>query len=274
MLNLRNFIPVKTAWGFCRSERYQPCGLCTFFGVASEKHLCNNNNNKKQYAHHSWCCERTYSGSTTRKYGRNQPGSEVPLQQYFSARSAGFLALGSWRQRCCQRIVASLRHCLAPKGSKCHSVSLTKNHCFWEAVPYCCQWWTGKNAWVTETLKNNEKNGRFPVITDLRNSFGEDNNVARFSSTEQLTANPGLKYRFITCVRLWFSRIRVSSVYFSLKGRLMNSERYYEYMNPTLISYEFEDWYLCKCFDYWSFMERPGPECNVIVDRFDRLQVM
>lgn len=129
MLNLRNFIPVKTAWGFCRSERYQPCGLCTFFGVASEKHLCNNNN-KKQYAHHSWCCERTYSGSTTRKYGRNQPGSEVPLQQYFSARSAGFLALGSWRQRCCQRIVASLRHCLAPKGSKCHSVSLTKNHCF------------------------------------------------------------------------------------------------------------------------------------------------
>lgn len=30
----------------------------------------------------------------------------------------------------------------------------------------------------------------------------------------------------------------------------MNSEQYYEYMNPTLISYEFEDWYLCQCFDY------------------------
>lgn len=56
--------------------------------------------------------------------------------------------------------------------------------------------------------------------------------------------------------------------------RLMNSELYYEYVNSTLFPYEFEDLYLFKCFDYWSFMERPGPECNVTVNRFDRLQVM
>lgn len=126
-------------------------------------------------------------------------GLKCHCSSIFLPRSTDSLALGFWLRRCCQRIVASLRHCLAPKGSKCHSVSLALCHCFhWAAVPYYCQWWARRSAWVTETLKNNEENGRFPVITDLRKLWRRYSSSKIFFHKAANIASTGLKYRFIT----------------------------------------------------------------------------